>query len=113
MAPVQQPLLVTANARPPVEDHQPLPPRGATSTHGTNQQQQNIPNQASVRQQEHQHVGSTNLYVSSFNKLFQIEWYFLLGMASRTQVKQTVMVDLAIRILNHNSKKLQSLAHSH
>ncbi|CAF0970800.1 unnamed protein product [Adineta ricciae] len=61
VAPVQQPLLVTANARPPVEDHQPLPPRGASSTHGTNQQQQNIPNQASVRQQEHQHVGSTNL----------------------------------------------------
>ncbi len=55
----QQPLLVTATARPPVEDQQALPPRNTGSTLGNNQQQI-IPNQT-VRQQEPQHTGSTNL----------------------------------------------------
>ncbi|UJR27477.1 hypothetical protein I4U23_008762 [Adineta vaga] len=59
VAPVQQPLLVTANTRSTIEDHQPLPPRGAGPSHGGNQQQ-NSSNQVANRQQEHQHVGSAN-----------------------------------------------------
>jgi hypothetical protein len=61
----QQPLLVTGTARPPMEESQPLPPRGNGPTLGGNQQQI-IPIQA-VRQQEHQHTGSTNLYVITLN----------------------------------------------
>jgi len=55
----QQPLLVTAATRAPLEEQQPLPPRNAGSVHGGNQQQI-IPNQT-VHQQEHQHTSSTNM----------------------------------------------------
>jgi hypothetical protein len=58
-ATLQQPLLVTATARPTLDEQQPLPPRNTGSTLGGNQQQI-IPNQV-VRQQEQQHTGSTNL----------------------------------------------------
>ncbi len=50
---------MTATARPPIEEQQPLPPRATGSTLGGNQQQI-IPTQV-IRQQEHQHIGSTNL----------------------------------------------------
>ena len=56
----QQPLLVTATVRPPVEEHhQALPPRGHTSTMGNNQQQ--VSHNQVIRPQEHQHTSSTNL----------------------------------------------------
>ncbi|CAF2734895.1 unnamed protein product [Rotaria sp. Silwood2] len=55
----QQPLLVTATVRPPMEEQQPLPPRGNASTLAGNQPQ--IIPIPTVRQQEHQHTGSTNL----------------------------------------------------
>jgi hypothetical protein len=55
----QQPLLVTATARPPLDEQQPLPPRNTGPTLEGNQQQ-TIPNQV-VRQQEQQHTSSTNL----------------------------------------------------
>lgn len=57
----QQPLLVTATARPPMDEHQSLPPRSTGASLGGNQQQI-MPTQV-VRQQDHQHIGSTNLYV--------------------------------------------------
>ncbi|CAM4761262.1 unnamed protein product [Rotaria magnacalcarata] len=51
----QQPLLATATVRPPpMEEQQPLPPRNSTQTLTGNQQQ-------TVRQQEHQQTGSTNV----------------------------------------------------
>ncbi|CAF0924509.1 unnamed protein product [Rotaria sordida] len=59
----QQPLLVTATVRPSMEEQQqqqqPLPPRSSVPTPAGNQQPI-IPIQT-VRQQEHQHTGSTNL----------------------------------------------------
>ncbi|CAF3368130.1 unnamed protein product [Rotaria sp. Silwood1] len=55
----QQPLLVTATVRSSMEEQQPLPPRSNVSTLPNNQPQI-IPIQT-VRQQEHQHTGSTNL----------------------------------------------------
>ncbi len=50
---------MTATTRPPLEEQQPLPPRNSGPTHGSNQPQI-IPIQP-VRQQEHQHTGSTNM----------------------------------------------------
>lgn len=50
---------MTATVRPPVEEQQALPPRNNGPTITGNQPQM-IPT-PTVRQQEHQHTGSTNL----------------------------------------------------
>ena len=55
----QQHLLVTANARAPIEEQQPLPPRNTGSSLGNNSQQ--INSSQVGRQQEQQHAGQTNL----------------------------------------------------